>query len=384
MHPNDPQTTTFALNSTTTTPKSPRGVQQADVWAAADALLAQGQRPTIERVRLHLGRGSPNTVGPLLEGWFAALGERLRLAQSGRGQSVNMESGPAQSSQALLQWVDANWLAEVPAAVVEPALQSLRQIWMLATQEAQSAAQNAVAQQQQQLAARELALENAIAELARREEILREQKRAMDEALALAQQQSQQLTTQLQDMQLIAHERQAQITQLSAELTRERATHEAALRHEREQHTSALAAAAAERERLSEQAQGNERRLLQEIDRTRQDAQRQRQALQSQINTLEAAAEKAQSEHDATLAELQKAQTHASAQAQALSHERERSAHLQHLLDQHLAAQTQPRAQQPVSVLGLSAVKGTSSARAGQSLQRRALSQRNLRKGRGI
>ena len=44
-----------------------RGIQEADVFAAADALLAEGQRPTIERVRLKIGRGSPNTVSPMLE-----------------------------------------------------------------------------------------------------------------------------------------------------------------------------------------------------------------------------------------------------------------------------------------------------------------------------
>jgi hypothetical protein len=37
------------------TPKVTRGVQEADVWAAADALLALGLRPTIERVRQQIG-----------------------------------------------------------------------------------------------------------------------------------------------------------------------------------------------------------------------------------------------------------------------------------------------------------------------------------------
>lgn len=46
--------------------RGPRGVQMDDVWAAADAVLNQGERPTIERVRQQLGRGSPNTVGPML------------------------------------------------------------------------------------------------------------------------------------------------------------------------------------------------------------------------------------------------------------------------------------------------------------------------------
>ncbi|MBT9467037.1 MULTISPECIES: DNA-binding protein [unclassified Hydrogenophaga] len=41
-----------------------RGVQVDDVWAAADGVLAQRKRPTIERVRTHLGRGSAPAPPP--------------------------------------------------------------------------------------------------------------------------------------------------------------------------------------------------------------------------------------------------------------------------------------------------------------------------------
>lgn len=58
--------------------RRPRGVQREDVWAAADAVLLAGEKPTIERVRQRLGSGSPNTVGPLLEQWFKHLGARLQ------------------------------------------------------------------------------------------------------------------------------------------------------------------------------------------------------------------------------------------------------------------------------------------------------------------
>lgn len=59
--------------------KSSRGVQQHEVDAAADALIARGVRPTIERVRGQMGRGSPNTVAPMLDTWFAGLAGRLGL-----------------------------------------------------------------------------------------------------------------------------------------------------------------------------------------------------------------------------------------------------------------------------------------------------------------
>jgi chromosome segregation ATPase len=56
---------------------TPRGINETDVWQAADALLLEGARPTIERVRMKIGRGSPNTVTPYLETWFRSLGARI-------------------------------------------------------------------------------------------------------------------------------------------------------------------------------------------------------------------------------------------------------------------------------------------------------------------
>ncbi|RZL88315.1 MAG: hypothetical protein EOP82_23405 [Variovorax sp.] len=65
-------------------------MQEAQVWEAADVLLQEGLRPTIERVRQKIGSGSPNTVSPTLERWFATLGKRLE----GRGTSL-AEDGAA-------------------------------------------------------------------------------------------------------------------------------------------------------------------------------------------------------------------------------------------------------------------------------------------------
>lgn len=55
-----------------------RGITESDVFKACDALLLEGARPTIERVRQTLGRGSPNTISPMLEIWFKHLGARIR------------------------------------------------------------------------------------------------------------------------------------------------------------------------------------------------------------------------------------------------------------------------------------------------------------------
>jgi chromosome segregation ATPase len=47
------------------------------VERAADSLLRDGERPTIEKIRARLGRGSPNTVNPLLDQWWQRLAARL-------------------------------------------------------------------------------------------------------------------------------------------------------------------------------------------------------------------------------------------------------------------------------------------------------------------
>jgi hypothetical protein len=55
-----------------------RGVSEQDVCQACDALLLEGARPTIERVRMKIGRGSPNTVSTHLDAWFRNLGGRIK------------------------------------------------------------------------------------------------------------------------------------------------------------------------------------------------------------------------------------------------------------------------------------------------------------------
>jgi hypothetical protein len=56
---------------------SSRGITSSDVDRAADALLRDGERPTIEKVRQRIGRGSPNTINPLLDAWWSRLAGRL-------------------------------------------------------------------------------------------------------------------------------------------------------------------------------------------------------------------------------------------------------------------------------------------------------------------
>jgi hypothetical protein len=55
----------------------PRGVTQSDVSHAADTMLRLGVRPTVEKIRTKLGRGSPNTINPMLDAWWKTLSARL-------------------------------------------------------------------------------------------------------------------------------------------------------------------------------------------------------------------------------------------------------------------------------------------------------------------
>jgi len=55
----------------------PRGITSSDVSHAADTLLRAGERPTIDKVRAKIGKGSPNTINPLLDAWWKTLSARL-------------------------------------------------------------------------------------------------------------------------------------------------------------------------------------------------------------------------------------------------------------------------------------------------------------------
>lgn len=95
------------------------GVPETDVFAAADAVLARGERPTVERVRLELGRGSPARVGALLDQWWERLAERLR-------GETRLPGLPAEVAQAFVAiWQQATTLAQ---GVVEQSLASQREV----------------------------------------------------------------------------------------------------------------------------------------------------------------------------------------------------------------------------------------------------------------
>jgi chromosome segregation ATPase len=140
------------------------GVPEAEVFAAADAVLARGERPTVERVRLELGRGSPARVGGLLDLWWDRLAQRLR-------GEARLPSLPPEMSQAFVSiWQQA---VKLGRGVAEQALDEQRQVVMAERESAlaiEDAARQEAAQYRQQAAtaiAHEQVAERRLADLER-------------------------------------------------------------------------------------------------------------------------------------------------------------------------------------------------------------------------
>lgn len=139
------------------------GVPETAVFEAADAVLARGERPTVERVRLELGRGSPARVGGLLDQWWEQLAGRLR----GETRMPGLPTEVAQAFTAL--WQQATVQAQ---AVVELSVVAQRQVLaeereLLAQREEQNKQETARIRQQfaEAIAARQAA-ETRLADLA--------------------------------------------------------------------------------------------------------------------------------------------------------------------------------------------------------------------------
>jgi chromosome segregation ATPase len=245
--------------------KAPRGVQQEDVWGAADAVLSQGERPTIERVRQQLGRGSPNTVAPLLESWFATLGQRL-----------NMSPDPGHSDSGL------------PA----PVQRAATVLWQRAQQIAQTQAQDSVATERNELSEMVQALARERDVFSTEQRVMNERCEAANRTLALAQAQASQWVQQLEEAKRLLIIKEQEMTELREQ--------QQGLQHmldmERQRFQAQVDAAQQERQRLEDRSAANERRLLVELDATRSEVKRHKVAL---LDEVEKAARQAQ-QHQAT------------------------------------------------------------------------------------
>ena len=277
--------------------RSSRGIQYEDVAQAADALLQEGARPTIERIRLRLGRGSPNTVSPMLEQWFGGLGQRL----GGSGTT------PSDS------------------AVPEPVMQAAQALWAAASRAADADAAQAWAARQTQQDAAAQELENARAQLQARELALHERVQAMETALTLSTQQLRESNERAKAQQatLVQREQELRDLRAAAQHTNERLT------AQQQQQEQAQEQARDERNAIEARHVASERRWLEEVDRARQEARKSALLVQEETKKIallqaqadmaaDAAATTLQTTHSAHAAQLQAVREElASAQGQA-------------------------------------------------------------------
>ena len=219
--------------------KSIRGVQQVDVSDAADALISDGLRPTIERVRQKMGRGSPNTVSPMLDAWFGALGARLTGYQS----------------------------VTAADAIPGPVQEGMRKLWDMALASGREEAAGQVAQLQARLEDERIAIAAKATEFVQREQLHTERMQASEDALNAARIQIEDLRGQYADLRKSLKERETEVAGQRARLE----AIEQAWTAQRRKDADDAAQQVRERERADERAASTERRLLQEVDRARQE-----------------------------------------------------------------------------------------------------------------
>jgi predicted ribosome quality control (RQC) complex YloA/Tae2 family protein len=164
------------------------GVTREQVFETADALVREGQNPTVVAVRTRLGGGSPNTITPLLAEW-KALHEHKQAAS-------------------------------VPAPP-EPVEAVMRQVWGTAWQQAQ----DQLAGEREALAAarKEIGKEREamLAEIARMDadlETARDTIRERDEALEAERRAHEQTASEAREVRALAGEREKRITGQDREL----------------------------------------------------------------------------------------------------------------------------------------------------------------------
>ena len=326
--------------------KSTRGVQDADVWAAADQLIGEGLRPTIERVRLKMGRGSPNTVSPMLDAWFASLGARL---------GVGNDAQPTAS--------------DLPMAVRQVA----GKLWDTALLEATAVADQRLMESRLTLDAERASLERREIDLAQREISLVERQNTLDALLQVARAQVVDLTVRLEQSEIRADRREAEIEALQQKLNHldtQRLADQRSAQEQFENH-------AQERHRLEQHAIITERRWMTELDRERQETKK-------LISKLEQSELRVQTVGIQFQAQLQ---THAQKQVdadQALQTERQaslgihqRASELQKLLDDQVKENATTLAQMNQLLMTASA-KEPNEARFGRRVKVKAIQPRRL------
>ncbi|MFZ2389138.1 MAG: DNA-binding protein [Polaromonas sp.] len=288
---------------------SSRGVQQEDVWRAADALIAEGLRPTIERVRQKIGRGSPNTVSPLLETWFATLAGRLGVGSGSK-----------------------NGGGDLP----QPVQQAAAMLWDTALRSARERAEQELAQAGQALAADRAGLELREADLLVDKQALIERQIAVDEVLQVSRAQLADMTARLEQARVLQVRREREIDELREKLALRESERDADL----QRHDEEAKRHAEERARLDARATANERRLLEELDRERQEVKRARAAQLESERRAVAAQTRLETANTSMATRMQEIEHDLGVERQALASANERATELRNLLDAQKEANT--------------------------------------------
>lgn len=218
-----------------------------EVWAAADTVLGLGERPTIERVRQQLGRGSPNTVAPMLDGWYGSLAKRLQTpGDAGEGLQDSGEQLPG------------------------PVLRAAKTLWGRAVQYAHDAATAQLAQAQAELDGRTKALSQAQQELQLQQQRIQDRSEAYAVAMQAKDAQISELSGQAKELhaQLLACQKLLDDARTEAVQLRDAAD------LQRQHQEIKDAERRAECLRHEDRGQAQERRLNGEIDRARQESKR--------------------------------------------------------------------------------------------------------------
>jgi hypothetical protein len=205
-------------------------------------------------VRLKIGRGSPNTVSPMLEKWFGALGERLVSIQAGSSRPAGNDAD--------------GMLNAMPVGVRNAA----KLLWETAKREAEDVQRGELESVRAELQAREQALAEAQGVLAQREEAFSQARVSLDAALSSSQQARETLERQLRDHAIEAHRvrmgLEDEIKRLTSLLSQAADTQERV----RREHAEIVAAKDQDLRQAEERHAAHEKRMLAEVDRARQSA----------------------------------------------------------------------------------------------------------------
>jgi septal ring factor EnvC (AmiA/AmiB activator) len=224
-----------------------KGITQEQVSQAADAIVAAGENPTVEKIRQALGTGSPNTVTRMLESWRVALAQRLQ-------EVITLPEVPPEAGQAFAE------------------------VWRLAVAHADTFAHLALTEERNALFADQTSLA--------------QERKLWEIALAEARANVAENTTKLVQIEAQARERQALVVQLEAQCA-DLLEQRNRLQHQLDLQNVELASLHAERGATHEHLRLVEDRAHRQVDHARQE-----------IKALQQRVQREQREYDKRITQL--------------------------------------------------------------------------------